>query len=190
MEKFYIEDDSSFYNNIKKIKDSDLTIHFKYKNKDVIDDRYIDDKMDYELKTKIHMITAANIKDLEKRYSYIYDIVCDELDNKFKDNKICNFKDNKCISVRNNSHCSESLNGCCYGKNRGLCKNFKDGKCTIKSISCKLFTCRYLKKNNIKFSVNDIKLLKYFFNPRQKFILDNSIFKDKEEIIKLLLENK
>lgn len=169
----FIKDDENFYKNIRKYKDKNVSLE--------------SDTTDL---VKKQMIIASNEKDLEKRYSYIYDVVCTYLDNEFKNKNICCFENNRCISVRNNGHCRESLNGCCYGTKRGLCKNFKDGRCTIKAISCKLFTCRYLKKQGVKYRVNDIFLLKYFFNIRQKFLLENSIFKDKDEIIKLLLENK
>lgn len=169
----FIKDDENFYKNIKKYKNK--SVYLKSNTTDLV---------------KKQIIIASNEKDLEKRYSYIYDVVCTYLDNEFQNKNICCFENNRCISVRNNGHCRVSLNGCCYGTKRGLCKNFKDGHCTIKSISCKLFTCRYLKKQGVKYRVNDILLLKYFFNIKQKFILQDSIFKDKDEIIKLLLENK
>ena len=37
---------------------------------------------------------------------------------------------------------------------------------------------------------NDIPLLKYFFNRKQKFIIETSLFKDKEEILTLLIKYK
>ena len=188
MKDVYIQDDSNFYKNVKKYLYKNVCIHFIYQEEDFIDDSKIDN---YSfIKNKIQIIHALNIKDLEKRYSYIYDVVCDYLDQEFQFKDICNFKNNKCISVRNNGHCPNSKNGCCYGTNRGLCKNFQNGKCSIQSISCKMFTCRYLKKNGIKYSCNDIDLLKYFFNIRQKYIIENSIFKDKDEMIHLLLRYK
>ena len=176
MKEVYIKNDSNFYNNIKKYRNKDIIVHLVYKDTDIIDDSFINKLPN--IKDEIQMIHAVNIKDLEKRYSYIYDVVCNYLDNEFINKNICDFKDNKCISVRNHSHCSNSCNGCCYGTNRGLCKNFKDGKCIIKSISCKLFTCRYLKKQGIKFSINDINLLKYFFNIKQKYLLEYKKDKD------------
>lgn len=179
MNKIKIENNSNFYKNIKRYKDKDVILYLDNNNNN-----------DEDIEFKKLSIKTANIKDIKKRYNYIYDEVCNYLDKKFNDENICEFNNNKCISVRNNSHCKESLNGCCYGIKRGLCKNFKEGKCTIKSISCKLFTCRYLKRNNIKFKVNDIPLLKYFFNRKQKFIIDTSIFKDKQEIINLLIKYK
>ena len=189
MDKYIRED--SFYKDIKKYKDkSNITVHYLYDGKDITNEKDIKKYKDQDDYFKVCSIQAANIKDLKKRYSYIYDVVCDYLDKEFINKNICGFKDNICLSVKNNGHCPESKNGCCYGRNRGLCKNFKNGTCTIKSISCKLFTCRYLKKKKIRYKVNDIPLLKYFFNIRQKFIIDTSIFVDKKEMIELLLKNK
>lgn len=189
MKIIYIEDDNEFYSNIKKYKKNEVKVYLKYENKVIKNDKDIKRNMPEELIMKIHIITALNIENIEERYNYIYDVTCNYLDEKFNKDNLCDFKNNKCISVRNNSHCKESENGCCYGRKRGLCKNFKDGRCMIKSLSCKLFTCRYLKKNNIRFKVNDIPLLKYFFNAKQKYIIDTSIFKDKDEMIRLLLNN-
>lgn len=189
MKDVVIKDDKNFYKNIKKYKNDDqVIVHFKYGKKDITDDRQLLKNMNKELKEKIFMVHAINIKDKRKRYEYIYDIVCEQLDSEFKEKNLCNFNHNKCISVKNKNHCPESNNGCCYGRHRGLCKYYKNKKCTIKSISCKLFTCKYLKKKKIKYRCNDFNLLKYFFNIRQKYILENSIFKDKEEIIRLLIK--
>ena len=188
MKEIYIKDDKDFYKNVRKNLNKKEKIHFIYKDDDIVDDSKL--KKYKEVEDKIRSIHALNIKDSEKRYSYIYDVICDCLDEEFNKNNICNFIDNKCISVRCNSHCRESLNGCCYGTKRGLCKNYIDGKCSIKSISCKLFTCRYLRKQGIKYPINSFPLLKYFFNIKQKLIIDQSIFKDKDYIIDLLIKNK
>ena len=182
-------DDSNFYKKIKKIKDKEDTIILK-KNDKIVDLDNIDSFNDIESKWKLYSVTAANIKNIEKRYNYIYDIVCDYLDNEFQEKNICQFRNNKCIGVTDGYHCKESVNGCCYGRRRGLCKNFINGNCSIKSISCKLFTCRYLKKSKIKYNSENIPLLKNFFNKKQKTIIEDSIFIDKEEIIKMLLNKK
>ena len=185
-------DDSNFYKKIKKYKDKEDTILLKQNNKiiniDNIDN--IDSFNDIDKKWKLYSVTAVNIKNIEKRYNYIYDLVCDYLDNEFQEKNICQFRNNKCIGVTDGYHCKESVYGCCYGRIRGLCKSFDNGKCNIKSISCKLFTCRYLKKNKIKYNSEHIPLLKYFFNKRKKKIIEDSIFIDKEEIINMLLNKK
>ena len=180
-------DDSNFYKKIKKNKDKENIIVLK-QNGNIIDLENINYLNDIDSKWKLYSVIAANIKNIEKRYNYIYDIVCDYLDNEFQEKNICQFRNNKCIGVTDGYHCKESVNGCCYGRKRGLCKNFNKGKCSIKSISCKLFTCRYLKKNKIKYHSDNIPLLKYFFNKRQKTIIEDSIFIDKEQIINMLLK--
>lgn len=182
----------NFYPNIKKyINKNNCIIHLLYNKDDIIDDSYLKEKnLDDELIQIIYFVNAINIKNLEERYSYIYDIVCDYLDNCFMSQNICNFKDDICVGVLNKCHCPESKYGCCYGTKRGVCKHLIDKKCSIKSISCKMFTCRYLKRKGIRFKINDILLLKYFFNPIQKYILEYSLFTDKEEMIKRLLKHK
>lgn len=190
MKDIYIKDSLNFYSRVSKyINKNKYIIHFIYKDYDIIDDGILtNNKFSDDIKWKIYFVCAINIKNINDRYSYIYDVVCDYLDNEFSKKNICKFKNNKCISVLNKSHCPSSCYGCCYGDGRGLCKYFINGKCSIKSISCKLFTCRYLKKHNIRYKINDIVLLKYFFNPIQKYIIYISIFKDKDEIINLLFK--
>ena len=62
--------------------------------------------------------------------------------------------------------------GCCYSDARGgLCENLKNHRCQIKSISCKLYSCEYLRNKKVYFKIKDIPLLKYFFNLKQKYIL-------------------
>lgn len=179
-----------FYHKIKRYINKDVKLHFLYKDLDIVSDSFLDNSFDDELKFKIYIVHACNIKDIRMKYSYIYDIVCNYLDEAFEKNNWCDFKDNKCIAVRNKNHCSESLYGCCYGSKRGVCKNLENKHCKIKSLSCKLFFCRYLKKEKKNIKINDIPLLKYFFNTKQKFVLEYSIFKDKDEIINLLIKNK
>ena len=182
-------DDKNIYKKIKKYKDKHITIVLKQQNKK-LDIKDIDSLDNIEKKWIMYCVIASNIKNIEERYNYIYDTVCDYLDKEFNKKNICQFRNNKCISVINNSHCKESMYGCCYGRKRGLCHNFKNGKCSIKSISCKLFTCRYLKRNKIRYNTNNIPLLKYFFNIKQKSIIENSIFIDKDIIINKLLKYK
>lgn len=183
-------DEERFYHKIKKYINKDVRVHFNYNDLDIVDDSFLKDSYDDNLKFKIYMIHAINLKDLRMRYSYIYDVVCEYLDKSFEKNNWCDFQNNRCVAVRNKTHCSESLCGCCYGSKRGICKNLDKNHCKIKSLSCKLFSCRYLKKRKKNIKINDIVLLKYFFNTKQKFIIEYSIFKDKDEMIDLLLKYK
>jgi hypothetical protein len=132
---------------------------------------------------------ARNINDLKDRYRYIYDAVCTYLDQEFKSKNICGFKNNKCLSVQNHSSYICDY-GCCKGPTRGLCPHFKNGTCSIKALSCKLFTCRYLHRQGIKYQAKDIPLLKEFFNHAQLRLLDDSIFIDEDELLKKLYHRR
>ena len=170
--------------NIKEVKKYLKKLSCKNKKYDITISTTLNNNEIEDLKK---IVTALNIKDIEKRYSYIYDEACYYLDNEFKTKNICDFQDNKCIAVRKKT-CHDSDYGCCYGINRGVCKNLENKKCKISSLSCKLFTCRYLRKKGIKYRVKDIPILDFFFNIREKYIIEYSIFKDKDEIIKELLK--
>lgn len=138
------------------------------------------------------LLTILDYDDFKQQYEYIYDRVCDDLDKEFIENNICDFKKNKCISRRNLEckGCSNPLiYGCCYTKSK-VCEHLINYRCNIKCLPCKLFTCRFLVKNNIKYKPNDILALRLFFNRRQKNILYNKLFTDKNEIIRLLLKSK
>jgi hypothetical protein len=123
---------------------------------------------------------------LEKRYSLIIDYVCNYLDNKMKTHNYCDFQDGKCIANRLKKTTRET-NGCCYHYQTGLCKHLKEGTCTIKNVSCKLYMCHYLETKVIKFKLEDILPIKSLLNKKQITILEKSYFKPKEEVIKLLL---
>lgn len=132
---------------------------------------------------------AINIKDISKRYSYIYDTVCDYIDKKYLECNYCDFKDNMCIFFRNNPNIAHE-NGCCYSDARGgLCENLVNNKCNIKSISCKLYSCEYLRKRKVNFRMKNIPLIKYFFNIKQKYFIKYSFFKPKSYVMYKLVEN-
>ena len=142
------------------------------------------------VKNALVALNAVLITDKEKRYNLIYDTVCDDLDKDFRDNKYCDFKDDVCVAKRNCAS-KRSTMGCCYHFDRrgifgrmNLCENLVDRGCTIKCISCKLYTCNYIKK---KYRIKDIFLLDYFFNPIQKIVIRGNCFKTKEQIMKKLL---
>ncbi len=128
-----------------------------------------------------------------ERYNYIYDTVCDYLDDYFYGKNLCDFKNNKCGEKRNTS----SVTGCCHHfKNKWLgpmsklvlCEHLKeDYTCGAKCISCKLFTCDYLEKKGVKFRIKDILLLYTFFNPLQKYFIKYMVFTPKDKIIKRLM---
>lgn len=130
-----------------------------------------------------------------ERYNYIYDTVCNYLDNYFYGKNLCDFKNNKCGEKTN----TNSTIGCCHHyKNKWLgpllphnftpCEHLsKDYTCSAKCISCKLFTCDYLEKKGIKFRIKDILLLNVFFNPLQKYFIKYMVFTPKDKILKRLM---
>lgn len=130
-----------------------------------------------------------NINDLRIKYSMAIDYISDYLINNFKIYDICDFQGDKCISNRLNKS-SRSCDGCCYKFRTGVCKYLKNKKCSIDCISCKLFMCNYLEKKYGRIKLQKILPVKKIFNRRQLEIIRTSFFKDKDEIIELLINNK
>ncbi len=162
----------------KKKVNLHITIHHK--------DIDITKEKDQRILNLYHIEKAINIKNKKDRYEYIYDTVCDYLDNCFQGKNLCEFKDNKCLGDRNKKF--EKSCGCCHGKTRGTCKYLVNGSCSIKCMGCKLFTCPSLKKKGIKFRIKDIPLLNYFFNLRQKEVLAYTIFTPRDQVIERLIK--
>ena len=159
--------------------------YLKYCDKNNCKIKYNTDN--YDLK---NIEKAINIKDINKRYSFIYDTVCDFIDKKYLECNYCEFKDDICKYFRKNNQLNHK-NGCCYSDARGgLCEHLKDKHCNIKSISCKLYACPILRENKINFKMKDIPLIKYFFNIKQKYYIKYSFFKDKTYVMYKLIEKK
>lgn len=130
-----------------------------------------------------------------ERYNYIYTTVCDYLDDVFYGKNVCDFVNDKCGEKR----CTSSLIGCCrHYKHKILgpilphdfvpCENLQeDGRCGIRCLGCKLFTCDYLEAKGIKFRIKDILLLDTFFNPIQKYILKYMVYTPQEKVIKAVM---
>ena len=145
-------------------------------------------------------VNACLTADLKESYEYIYDIVCDYLDSEFEKHNYCNFIDNNCELGQSKGVVNTKGVGCCYSYklfrfltidfmyDHKPCENLKNCHCAIKCISCKLFTCECLKKRGIKFTPENILLLKCFFNRKQRLILRYNIFRTKELIIDKLLK--
>lgn len=143
----------------------------------------------------ISAVNAIYYNSRYDRYNYIYDNVCNYLDNFFYGKNLCDFKNNKCGEKRNTS----SLTGCCHhfkpkwlgpiSPKLVLCEhlNNKNYTCDAKCISCKLFTCDYLEKKGVKFRIRDILLLDVFFNPIQKYFIKYMVYTPKEKILKRLM---
>lgn len=132
-------------------------------------------------------------KDIKKRYSKLYDMICDYLDKEFIVRNVCGFKDNLCSRRRcmmeKGIEKDTYLNGCCHSyKENKDCEHLKNGRCSIKNIACKTFTCPYLKLKGKRYSINKIYFARYFFNIRQKFYMQNTYFVDKDIVLKGILE--
>lgn len=165
----------SYKNNIK-VKDIFLINYDKS-----INNNYMIKELDSLLK--------AYLLKYEDRINYIYDYMCNYLDNEFKDFNLCDFKNNLCVS-RRELECNGCKNpltyGCCYTKGR-VCPNLINSRCTIKSLPCKFFTCRYLEKRGIKYRPWNYLMIRLFLSKRQMVILDQSLYTSKEIIINKLL---
>lgn len=135
-------------------------------------------------------------KSLKELYDKVYILACDYLDLHFYSKNVCDFCDNKCGGKRE----TDSVTGCChYFENKlGVlafkykmvtCKYLQDdGRCSVKSIGCKLFTCDYLNKKGIKFKINDIFVLDCIFNSIQKLLIKIAIYTPQEITVDKLLK--
>ncbi len=210
------------------IKDTDILLKYKLKNNQINTLNIVFENkrnckklfrnIEFGLSSNVKEINFYNLTDIpnqdieeylnvsleksqEKKYKYIYDKICDELDENFRKNNYCDFKDNRCIAQRKNKTCHADM-GCCYTfeyskfdglpRDTGVCNYFDYGRktCSQKCIACKMFTCRYLRKNGVKFEPENYKLLDIFLNKSQKDIIKKEFFKTEEEIIEKLISNK
>ena len=171
-----IFNDRKIFKKTKRLIDNDKTLTKKEKEKRI--------KLIEEL---------LNEKNIEKRYSKLYDMICDYLDNEFINKNVCGFKNNLCsrrqYMIEKGIKKDTYLNGCCHSYKEGKdCEHLKNGRCSIKNIACKTFTCPYLKLKGKNYSINKIYFAKYFFNFRQKFYMQNTYFVDKDIVLKGILE--
>ena len=187
---------------IKYYKKHNINIGFNSSSNDLYFSNVMTNSKD--LNDDISNILISNLyNNLYNKYTYIYDVVCDKLDQNFIINNFCDFKDNKCIANRDSDNI-ERDNGCCHSfiRNKNiphsktteeltLCKHLNEDKhCNIKSISCKFFVCQYLKNRGIYFDILDNFLLRSIFNRKQLDVIHINFFKSEEEIIKKLIKVK
>ena len=127
---------------------------------------------------------AFNIKNRNDRLEYVYDAICDYHDKIYIDTNICEFdKNGLCICQREYHHPAKT-NGCC-----GTCTYMGKNGCTIKSIACKSFFCRYIRKKKNIPSHRKNALYKYFLTRPQKIIADVNYWNTKEENLKIMKKN-
>lgn len=163
----------SFLNKLYYYKRSNNQFIFKYSD----DFKY---KKDCD-----SILKALNIKNKRERLSYIYDEVCDYLDNMFINDNRCEFKNNKCYSNRCKNF--EKVNGCCSNNKNVDCKYFDKNHCTIKCSGCKFYICPNLKKKVGPIKMKDIYITR-LLSPRQKVVLRYTVFTPKDEIIDKMLK--
>ena len=156
---------------------------------------YLEKIKDPKINQKMKVVDKVlSITDKEARYSYLYDLICDYLDNEFKKKNICDFNCGICKRkkelLKKNSQKENYKNGCCYSYIKGkTCEHLlPDKSCDIKNIACKMFTCFYLRKQGHRYRLNNIYLGRYFFNYRQKFYMENTFFVDKDIVMKGILK--
>lgn len=184
--------------NIKKIKDSKLHLGIKIDNKNFIG--FIDNSSNsLYYSDLVTALKALHISNCKTKYSFIYDTVCQYLDTEFSKKNFCDFKNDKCIANRKGKTAHSTM-GCCYSfeycsffspnfiQNVHLCNHLENKTCNTSCITCKLFTCSFLKEQYIKFNTHKILLLQCFFNNKQHLILNSNFFKTKEKILEKLLE--
>ncbi len=146
-------------------------------------------------------IPKESIFNKRERITYLYDDIFSYLDDIWKKNNPCKFCNNKCIaSVKGRT--SHKENGCCYSfnysknplkliENVKVCEYLGENKsCMTQNLSCKLFVCRYLRKNNLfDINLNNIFLIQAFFSKHKQLVLKENYFVSKEELINKILEN-
>jgi len=173
----YNIDNSNYRKILKKIRirrNTNKEFVFNYSN----DFRY---KEDFD---KIN--TALKMKDKYQRYSYIYDEVCDYLDNLFINRNMCEFYKDKCYSNRCKKF--EKTCGCCSNNDGIECKYFDKDHCTIKCSGCKFYICPNLKKKKGPILMKDIFIAYYLLSPRERLVLRYTVFTPKEEIIEKMIK--
>lgn len=159
--------------------------------------KYLEKIKETEIEGKMKIIDQILEKEEgEERYSYLYDILCDYLDQEFKKNDICGFHNNickrRCHMMEENKEKDTYDNGCCYSYlHKRNCEHLNAPYgCKIKNLGCKTFTCFYLKKQGIRYSLSQIYLSRYFFNRRQKFYIEHTFFVDKPVIMEGIMKRR
>lgn len=163
MRKVLINDEKKLY---KKIF---LYRSYLYKNAEFL---YSDELSD-EAKD---LCTALNIKEKRKRIEYVYDSCIKVVDEYYKDKNYCDFVDGQCLCQRDDK--SNRKNGCCQ-----ICVYQTENGCPTQNLSCKLFYCDEISKNNPMLPIKELKILKVL-NPRRRLIAVDNFFARREDVIK------
>ena len=157
-----------------------------------------------DLDEDISNIVFSNLqKNLYDSYTFIYDKVCEKLDQNFMVNNFCKFENDKCVANRDTDNIEQD-NGCCHSfiRNKNikahktteeltLCSHLgEDKSCQIKCISCKFFVCQYLKDRGVYLDILDNFLLRSTFSRKQLDVIHINFFKTEDAIVKKLIKVK
>jgi hypothetical protein len=179
---------------IKKIADKNkINLGIKEQEK-IILLNIIRGKSDYEL----NIITAIGVflcNNYKEKCEFVYDEVCNYLDEKVVNRNVCGFENDKCVAKRNTdctlgccNHFKNKYFGVIYQRKLYPCKYLINKRCTTKCLTCKMHMCDYvIKETGIKFNSKNVLPLKHYFNPIQKFILKLGYFTPREKILKKLM---
>jgi len=160
----------NFYKNLKFYKHFNKEYHLKY---DIPASEEIKEELD-------KMIMVLNTKAKKERLGLIFDLACEEIDKLNISHNFCEFENNHCFTQKINKR----SNGCC-----GECRYLINHTCTQPSIACKLYYCYKIKRKKKCPTLNNIKVMKYFLNPKEKFMFSMTIFENKEETIRSATRN-
>ena len=139
------------------------------------------------------------IEDKRQRYEYVYDALCDFLDNRFRENNYCDFVDSKCAAMRKYAGPKEDFDtnvGCCISfdwvgrravHNHKTCKHLVNKTCDTKCLACKFYTCDYLRDKGVVFDMSEFPEVMKVFNKKQITVLIVNLFHSKEDIIDRLI---
>lgn len=145
------------------------------------DGKYNKENKDKKIRQITQLVEALNIKNKSERLKFLYNKACDILDSDFYGKNVCQFKNNSCLQDRTKNN---KFDGCCRCNNgKRHCKYLADHKCTTRCLACKFHICSNLKKLGYKYNINDILVLKYLLNWKQKIIVYLDFFKTPEEVL-------
>ena len=120
------------------------------------------------------IIQALNIKGRYQRIYYLIDTLCNQIDDYYRENNMCDFCHSQCICHRTLGF--DYQNGCCR-----KCFYQSSHGCTTKNFACKMFYCSYANSSIRRLSYDDLDLLKVF-TPLQRFVLKSDYFSSIKEV--------
>lgn len=120
------------------------------------------------------IVHALNIKNRKKRITYIYDTLCEQVDQFYQGKNLCDFQHTQCLVQRRNKR---YRNGCCR-----LCKFVTSEGCSTHNFTCKMYYCYSAREKNRTLGPEDLPLLRCL-SIRQRFLLRHDFFSSREDVI-------